>query len=102
MHADRERLAHLLNRLAVPPAEADPAVLAEVHQALKLWARIFARPTSGEEPLDHAHLHALAEALAHLHRVVRLAAGRPLPAPTARLAVRRVGSVCVSRCLTRG
>src|SRR3546814_2938548 len=71
MHADRERLAHLLNRLAVPPAEADPAVLAEVHQALKLWDRIFARATSGEEPLDHVHLHALAEALAHLHRVGR-------------------------------
>ena len=81
-HADRERFAELLDRLAVPPAEADPDVLAEVHQALELWDRIFARATSGEEPVDHVHLHGLAEALAHLHRVGRAAEGRPLPPET--------------------
>lgn len=80
--ADRERLAELLDRLAVPPAEADPDVLARVHQALDLWDRIFARAASGESPLNHLQIHALAEALAHLQRVGRAADGRPLPPET--------------------
>ena len=79
MHADRERFAELLNRLAMPPAEPDEDVLAEVFKALELWELIFARATSGEVPLDVYEVNALVHALAHLHRVGRAAKGRPLP-----------------------
>lgn len=82
VHVDREQFAAMLDRLAVPPAEPDDAVLAEVFDALELWDRIFARATSGEAPLDLCEVNELAHALAHLHRVGRAAEGRPLPPET--------------------
>jgi len=76
---DRERFAAMLNRLAVPPAGPDDAVLAEVFEALELWDALFARATSGEAPLDLYEVNSLVHALAHLHRVGRAAEGRPIP-----------------------
>lgn len=82
IHADRERFAELLDRLAVPPATADAPVLTDAHDALALWDRIFARATSGDQPVDIFEVNRLAGALAHLHRVGRAAEGRPLPPVT--------------------